>query len=113
MNALALLADEHVKRAFITALRANGYDVAAVHEEYPGGLGDAELLDRCLDEGRIMLTNDDDFVRLARTRDHAGIVAYSDQNCSPAEIVRGITRIDRHLDDEAMRNHVEWLENWL
>ena len=35
----------------------------------------------------VVLTNDDDFVRLARERPHAGVVFYNEQNHKPSDFV--------------------------
>lgn len=113
MTGVDLLADEHVNRAFVLALRANGYDVAVVHDDYPPGIDDDSILDRALRDDRVILTNDDDFASLALRKDHAGVIMYDDQGNRPADVVRGITRIDRHLDRAELHDHVEWLENWL
>lgn len=41
----SFLADEHVKRVFVTDLRANGYDVAWVDADYDAGTTDIEHLE--------------------------------------------------------------------
>lgn len=110
---LSFRADEHVDRAFVTALRAEGYDVSTVGENYEPNLADEEHLADCRQSGRIVLTNDADFVELGRRVEHAGIIRYSDQSLSPGEFVRAIRRIDTHLSADEMDDHIEWLEQWL
>jgi hypothetical protein len=113
MPGLSFRADEHVDSAFITALRAEGYDVSTVEADYERGLSDEDHLAECRENGRIVLTNDDDFTRLGLDTEHAGVIRYSDQGLSPGAFVRGIRRIDTHLSADEMTDHVEWLEQWL
>ena len=113
MDTLSFRADEHVDSAFVTALRAEGYAVSTVDEDYERGLHDEDHLIACRESGQVMLTNDDDFVELGKHVKHAGIIRYSDQRLPPGEFVRAIRRIDAHLSPEAMDDHIEWLEQWL
>ncbi len=113
MSTLAFLADEHVNRAYVSALRSNGYRVRTVGEGYEAGRPDESLLSIAWSGGFIIITSDDDFVRLADDVDHAGIIMYRQQDHSAREFVRAIKRIDRYLGPAEFENHVEWLEGWL
>lgn len=113
MTRLSVLADEHVKRSYVRALRAHGFDVVAVAETEESGLTDERHLETSRERNLVILTNDDDFVRLARRHDHAGVIFYSDQNHKPGDIVTAIRRIDQRFSPDGISNHVEWLENWL
>lgn len=110
---ISLLADEHVRRAYVTAIRSSGYDVRTVDERFEYGATDREIIAGCRSDGRVVLTNDADFVRLAADLDHAGVIMYQQYDHAPRSIVRAMDRIDRHLSLPAFENHVEWLENWL
>ena len=68
MAQLSFLADEHVKRSYVHALRAHGFDVVAVAEGAETGERDAVHLERSSQQNLVVLTNDDDFVRLAQQR---------------------------------------------
>jgi predicted nuclease of predicted toxin-antitoxin system len=113
MAQLSFLADEHVKRSYVHALRGNGFKIVAVAEGDETGQRDDIHLERSSRGNLVVLTNDDDFVRLAGEHSHAGIVFYSEQNHDPSDFVTAIRRIDRFFSPDDMRNHVEWLENWL
>ena len=113
MAHLSFLADEHVKRSYVHALRAHGFDGVAVAEGAETGERDAVHLERSSQQNLVVLTNDDDFVRLAQQRPHAGVVFYSEQQHAPSEFVTAIRRIDRCFSPDDMHNHIEWLENWL
>lgn len=114
MGRLAFLADEHVNRAYISALRSTGFRVAWLDDgAYDPGAGDVELLERARSEHLVTVTSDDDFVAIGKTVEHTGIVVYQQYGHSAREFVRAVTRIDRYIAAEEFRGHVEWLENWL
>jgi predicted nuclease of predicted toxin-antitoxin system len=110
---LSFLADEHVQRVFVTELRANGYDVAWVDEDYGQGTADPEHLEQSQGSGRVILSNDSDFARLHEEFDHAGCILYADQNVSVTEFIRGIKQVERFVPEEELRGNVVWLDNWL
>lgn len=102
MERLRFFADEHVKSAYVTILRSSGYEVSAVDRDYESGARDDEHLERCRHERRVIITNDDDFVRLAENRPHAGVIRYEKQSHSPREFLRAIRRIDEFFTPEEM-----------
>lgn len=61
---MRLLANENIPRDAIAALRARGFDVAWVKEDAPGAR-DAEVLERAIEQQRVLLTFDKDFGELA------------------------------------------------
>lgn len=65
---LAFYADEHIPAAIKVALRRRGVDVLAVAEDSRDGRPDSELLDHAGVLGRLVLTSDSDFLRLAHHR---------------------------------------------
>ena len=72
-------ADEHVKAAVVEGIRRRGMEVVTVQERGQRQADDEALLGAATAEGRLMLTNDQDFLRLhsawmAAGRKHAGIV---------------------------------------
>ncbi|MDZ7700724.1 MAG: DUF5615 family PIN-like protein [Halobacteriales archaeon] len=113
MERLAFLADEHVANVIVTALRSNGYDAEFAKAQLLEGIPDIDLLEAATDLGRVLLTNDRDFVTLGRGIDHAGIVVYVDQELAPGPFVRGIQAIDRQFTPGTMWKNIEWLEEWL
>jgi len=73
------------------------------------GASDAEHLALSLREGRVIFTQDDDFLRLhAMGSEHGGVV-YAHQQTPVGDIVRGLMLICQVLDAEEMQNHVEFL----
>jgi hypothetical protein len=72
-------ADEHVKAAIVTGLRRRGMDVVTAQDRNQRQVDDSVLLETAAAEGRLLLTNDTDFLRIHSEwmqsgRHHAGIV---------------------------------------
>ena len=67
--------DENLPRDAGVFLHDAGHDVQTVFEEQLGGSADAEVLDACLSERRILVTFDLDFsdIRLYPPASHNGI----------------------------------------
>ncbi|MES1245089.1 MAG: DUF5615 family PIN-like protein [Acidobacteriota bacterium] len=101
--------DEHVHRAVIKGLRLRGVDVLSVPDAALLGASDEEHLSRARSEGRVLFTQDDDFLRLAAEgHPHEGIV-YASQHTSVGEIVHGLMLIFQVLEPDDMRDHIEFL----
>lgn len=101
--------DEHVAKAVVRGLRQRGVDVLTVSEAGMLGASDQEHLAQAREEGRVIFTQDDDFLRLhAAGADHAGIV-YAPQQMSIGEIIYGLMLIYQVLDAEDMEGQVEYL----
>jgi predicted nuclease of predicted toxin-antitoxin system len=72
-------ADVHVRRQIVNGLRRHGMDVVTAQERGQCRLDDETLLAVANSEGRLMLTNDKDFLRIDAEwrkagQSHAGIV---------------------------------------
>ena len=101
--------DEHVARAVVRGLRQRGVDVLTVPEAGMLGASDSEHLARAQAEGRVLFTQDDDFLRLhASGVAHTGIV-YIPQHASVGEIVRSLILVFQVLDAEDMQGRIEYL----
>ena len=68
----SLYMDEHVPFAITEGLRRRGVDVLRVQEDGREGTPDPDLLDRAGELGRVLFTQDEDFLREAARRQHAG-----------------------------------------
>jgi hypothetical protein len=101
--------DEHTARAVIKALRQRGADVLSVPEAGLLSATDEEHLERARAEGRVIFTQDPDFLRLHGAGvEHEGI-AYAAQGTPLREIIRGLVLIYQVLEAEDMKGHVEYL----
>jgi len=109
MAAVRYYLDEHVAEAIATGLRNRGIDVLTLSEAAMLGASDREHFSYAYEEGRVLVTHDDDFLRLAdQTGEHAG-VAFAPQGRSIGELVRGLTMIAEEMEAEGMEGHVEFL----
>lgn len=101
--------DEHIGKTVVLGLRQRGVDIMMVAEAGMLGASDQDQMAFARKEGRVIFTQDDDFLRLhAGGVDHAGIV-YTPQKRSIREIIYGLMLIYQILDAEDMEGHLEYL----
>jgi len=110
---MRFLADEHVRRVFVTELRANGHDVSWNDGGYEQGTVDRTHLEQSAATNRVILTNDTDFARIHDEYDHGGIILYNDQNMPVTEFISGISRVERSLPKEELAGEIVWLDEWV
>lgn len=102
--------DENCHGAVAEGLRRRGIDVSTTQEAGLLSAPDGRQLDHAIAEGRVIFTQDRDFLRL-----HAGGVAHSGLAYCDKEartigaIIRGLTLIWEVLEPEEMINRVEFL----
>jgi hypothetical protein len=109
MAEVRFYADEHIPKAVIRGLRERGIDILGVADAGLVGADDITHLRRARSEHRVIVTQDDDFLRLAAGGEsHAGIV-YAPQHTSVSALIHGLLLIHRVLDAEEMFGHVEFL----
>ncbi len=102
-------ADEHIAKAVILGLRQRGVDILAVKETEMLSASDAEHFKRAQSENRVIVTQDDDFLRFhAVGQKHSGIV-YAPQGKSIGEMIQGLLLISQVLDAEEMQGQIEFL----
>ncbi len=88
---------------------ARGIDVLSVAEAGMLQASDEQHLRFAEATGRVIFSQDDDFLRLhAAGVAHAGIV-YAAQGTSVGDVIRGLLLICQILEPEEMRGHVEFL----
>lgn len=109
MAEIRFYADEHIPKAVIRGLRQRGVDILSVADATMMGAEDIAHLRRARVESRVIVTQDDDFLRLAAGGEsHPGIV-YAPQHSSVSALIHGLLLIHRVLDAEEMLGHVEFL----
>lgn len=98
---VTIQADEHIPYAVVKGLRSRGVEIYSLDEEDLKGILDEPLLQFCLEQGRILLTNDTDFIELTKSRKHAGIIYLTEQLTPIGEIIRSVLLIlNRHANEE-------------
>lgn len=94
--ALATLTDVHVPAAVIDGLRRRSLDVRTAQADGSGTLPDEELLGRATALGRVLLTQDVDFLEIA-ARWQASRISFTGILFAPQG-----TSIGRLIDDAAL-----------
>lgn len=109
MSDIRFYVDEHIAHSVVEGLRRRGINVMTTHEADILGASDEQQLRHALEQQRVMVTKDDDFLRLhAEGVRHNGIVFIPPQ-ATIGTIVQGLVLIYHVLDADEMRNHVEFL----
>lgn len=102
--------DENVDPDIGYGLRRHGVDVTTTVESGLRSKSDLIQLGFVRTEGRVLVTHDVDFLRLAsRSGDHPGIVYCDKLSQSIGEIIRGLILIYEVLTPEEMAGRVEYL----
>ena len=97
--------DEHVHPGITKALRQHGIDVLTAQEADNLEIADEEHLQFAHSEGRVIFTQDEDFLRATS---HNGI-AYAHQRTPLRQIIEGWILIVEAMTEEEMKNHIEFL----
>ena len=101
--------DEHIPSAVAEGLRQRGVGVRTLVEADRLRARDDEHLAHARKEGLVLVTHDDDVLRLAgEGAPHAGIV-YVPRRRSIGNIVRGLVRIARASSRKGLRKKIKFL----
>jgi predicted nuclease of predicted toxin-antitoxin system len=102
--------DEHGAKALANGLRRLGIDVTTTFEVGLAGASDEEQLAYSLAQGRVIFTQDDDFLCIhAAGIPHAGIAYCHQESRSVGELIRGLVLMWEIYDTEEVRNRIEYL----
>jgi Domain of unknown function (DUF5615) len=111
---LRLYMDVHVKAAITAGLRRRGINVVTAQEDGGTRLEDAALLERATALQRVLFSQDDDLLAIARARQTRGVffagLIYGHQLA--ATVGRYVLDLDvvcRVLDPEDLANRIEYL----
>ena len=102
--------DEHIARAVTNALRRRGVEAMTAAEAGLLGATDSEYLAYARKGGFVVVTHDDDFLRLHAAGDaHAGIVYCGQGSRSVGELIAGLALLHGVLEGADMEGRVEFL----
>jgi predicted nuclease of predicted toxin-antitoxin system len=106
--------DVHVRAAVTKGLRSRGVDVLTAQEDGAREWDDPDLLDRATGLGRVMFTQDEDFLAEAHLRQQTGVpfagVIYAHQNrVSIGQCVEELELIAKVYEPDDIANRVEHL----
>lgn len=99
---MEFLADENIDRPVVEKLRGRGYDVASVDAEEKG-ISDEKVLDKAVEENRVIITFDKDFSEI--DRDHPGVLRITSPDRHDI-IVEMIEEISSSFTEDDFRNTV-------
>jgi len=111
---LPLYMDQHVRSEVTDGLRRRGVDVLTAFEDGAAAWIDERIFQRATGLGRVLFSQDQDFLTLAHERqrvgrDFAGLVYVHQLRLSLGEIIDGLELIAQVYDLEDMRDRVEYL----
>jgi predicted nuclease of predicted toxin-antitoxin system len=102
--------DENVDQALADALRRRGIDTTTPAAVGLSGASDQEHLAFALREGRVVVTHDADFLRLAsQGTNHAGIVFCHFGSRTVGEMLRRLLVLTEFYEPEKMAKQIEFL----
>jgi predicted nuclease of predicted toxin-antitoxin system len=102
--------DEHVDHAVADGLRRRGIDCTTTVDAGLLGADDPDQLAFAKAQGRVLFSNDPDFLRAHNQGvEHSGIAYCHQQSRSVGEIIRALELIWEVLEPEEMQNRVEFV----
>ena len=102
--------DEHIHPGIAIGLRARGIEVSTTPDVRLSGQDDVDHLEFCRRDSRVIVTHDDDFVKLhAQISDHRGIVYCHQTKYGIGELLRLLLLVHACYDQEGMRGRIEFL----
>jgi predicted nuclease of predicted toxin-antitoxin system len=102
--------DEHIPKGVVEGLRRRGVDVLTVQEADRLGDSDEKQLAFATREGRVLVTFDDDFLRLdAAGIPHTGIVFSQTGRQTVGELIESLMLIANVIEPNEMKNHIEFI----
>ena len=109
MKSLKIYADESVNVAVTEGLRRRGIVAFSAKDLGTLGLTDEEQLETAILNGAIIFTHDADFLRIASSKKHFGIIYASQRKFSVGECVRKLKIIAETVHQEELCNKVIFL----
>lgn len=105
-----LVCDENIKTSIIGLLAQEGHDVVRV-EDIERGIDDSEVMQHCQEQGRVLLTNDDDFFDFDS---HPGILFLVHQTTPQRDVANAVRHIEHQFSAEELTDTVLHVPNgWI
>ena len=102
--------DEQIPSALADALRSRGIDVTTTQDAGLIGVPDHEHLTFALRAGRVVVTQDVDFLRLHSDGiPHTGIAFWRQQTRSVGQVLRRLLLMHESMSPDDMKDRVEYL----
>ena len=108
--ALSLLCDEHVPYPIVKGLKRRNLDVVTVQDVGLRSVRDERILEVARQQGRIIYTQDADFLRHHATgTEHGGILYHHLLAYPIGEAIRRVVLACEVYAPEELKNHVEFI----
>jgi hypothetical protein len=102
--------DENVSSAISIGLKRRDIDVTTTPEQSMLSVSDEEQLAFALSQGRVIFTQDDDFLTLHQSGvNHAGIAYCKQGTRTIGEIINYLSLMDKVFDAVDMQSRVEFI----
>jgi 4-hydroxyphenylpyruvate dioxygenase-like putative hemolysin len=106
--------DHHVPSAVSVALKRRGIDVLTAAADEYARASDESILRRATELGRIVYTNDEDYLGIAHrwrqeSRSFAGIVFAQQQRAGIGKTIEDLDLIAQIMNAEEMSNRVQFI----
>lgn len=105
--------DVHVPRSVTVALRTHGADIVTALEDDAAEFGDDELLDRATVLQRVLVTQDQDFLRIGAFRMADGHqfwgIVFAPQSLAIALLIRDLELVALIGEPYEFANRIEYL----
>ncbi len=109
MSKIAFYTNESVNVAVAEGLKRRGVRVISARDVGNLGLSDEEQLNYAAKNNFVIVTHDDDFLTMAITYDHKGIVYVHQQKYGVGDLIRKLKSLWDVAEQADFRNHVEFL----
>jgi len=111
---LALYMDEHIHMAITIGLRFRDVDVLTVQEDDRAGTADSVLLDRATELGRLIFSQDQDFLVEAQHRqtegiNFSGVIFARQSRATIGDCIRDLEIITKVGNLDEFANRVQFL----
>jgi len=114
LDKIKIYTDESVDIVIAKGLKRLGVEVSSCKDANNLSLSDRQQLDYSYENGFVLFTHDDDFLKLdaeyiSQGKKHCGIIYAHQKDYSIGECIRRLKLIVDVLSPEDMKNHVEFL----
>jgi len=111
---VAFYFDHNLPRVIATALRDRGIDILTAHEDNYDLRPDEELMERAAELGRVVVSQDQDFLEIAHGwqadgRPFAGLVFSHAMRVSIGTLIGDLELITRVIASDEIANTVVWI----
>jgi predicted nuclease of predicted toxin-antitoxin system len=111
---IALYMDEHIHKSVTIGLRQRGINVLTIQEDDRTGTPDQIILNRAAELGRVIFTQDDDFLAIAHHRQteeiyFSGVIYAHQQNVTVGDCIKDLEIIAQVCEPKDFYNYVQYL----